>query len=151
MKKNIVISFLCLVLAVSLLSCKKDKVNKESADNTPISMTFTSATVSRLTSGSFPDYRISFKGDGCSASFTYCDGYSSSGGSFSYDSDPSMAFTWHSGSYSCNEGSGSLNGGDLQISSNGANFSCTSDGRSVSGSYSGHVSFPSGSGGGLAK
>lgn len=147
MKKNIVISFLCLVLAVALLSCKKDKVNKESADNTPISMTFTSATVTAITSNY--DYKIRFNGEGCSASFTYSDG--SPTGSYSYDSDPSMMFTWHSGSYSCNEGSGIFNGGDLQISSGGANFSCSSNGRSVSGSFSGHVNLPSGSGGGLAK
>lgn len=147
MKKICVISFLCLVLAVALLSCKKDKVNKESADNTPITMTFTSATVTSVGTEGL-DFDISFKGDGCSADFRWS---GSRSGGYSYNSDPSMMYYWHSGRYSCSEGSGSLDGGDLQISSNGANFSCTSKGRSVSGSFTGSVTFHVSGGGGPVK
>lgn len=141
MNKKVILAVIGL-FAFCMVAC--DKTNEEESQSlTPIELNFTSASVVSTSSDGY-DYRISFRGDNCSASFSYS---GESTGSYSYDRDPSMMFFWHSGSYSCNEGSGSLVKGDIQISKNGANFWCTdSEGRSVSGNFKGSVSLPGGGG-----
>lgn len=141
MKKFYLLVVFTAVMSV-FISCNKDEDTDDQKTKAPIELTFTSASVIAVGNSGL-DFRIYFNGDGCQASFFWS---GSSTGAYSYDSDPSMMYTWHSGSYSCSEGSGSFSGGDLQVSRNGANFACTSDGRSVSGVYNGSVSLPGGSG-----
>jgi hypothetical protein len=141
MNKKIYFSLIGLCL-LCLVSCNKNNNNNSVPEQlAPIELEFTSASVTAINTY---DYRISFKGNNCSASFSYS---GEATGAYSYDKDPSMMFFWHSGSYSCNDGSGSLVSGDIQISKRGANFWCRdANGREVSGNFSGSVSLPGGGG-----